>query len=63
MHLHIRPLFSFLPHVGGGGRIAELRLCAGCPSGTAQEHPAGDAVVQKQWAGRCVATGRGIARW
>lgn len=53
----------FAPRVEGGERTAELRLCAGYPSGTAQARPAGDAGVRKQWAGRCVATGRGIARW
>lgn len=59
----MRALFSSVPHVEDGGRIAELHLCAGSPSGMAQEHPAGDAAVQKQWAGRCVATGMGTARW
>lgn len=63
MHQHMRSWFSSVPRVEGGGRSAELPLCAGYPSGTAQEHPGGDAVVQKQWEGRCVATGMGIARW
>lgn len=38
---------SDVPRVVGGVRIAELRLCAGYPSGMAQEHPEDDEVVQK----------------
>jgi len=54
---------SCVPRVAGGGRSAEIHLCAGCPSGTAPERPGGDAAGLKQWAGRCVATGMGRARW
>lgn len=62
-HLHRGSSFSPLPREEGGGRIAELLLCGGCPSWTAQEPPGGDAAVQRRWAGRCVATGRGTAEW
>lgn len=37
-----------VPHVVGGERTAELRPCAGYPSGMAQVHPGGDVMVQKQ---------------
>ena len=40
-------VFSIVPHVVGGGRIAELLLCDECPSGTVQERPAGDVTVQR----------------
>lgn len=63
MHLHTWSLFRSVPHVAGGGRIAELRFCAGYQSGMAQGHPGGGAAVQRQWAGRCVATGMGTAMW
>ena len=62
-HLHRRSSFTPLPREEGGGRIAELLLCGGYPSWTAQEPPGGDAAVQRRWAGRCAATGTGIAEW
>jgi len=44
MHSQIISSLIAVPRAAGGGKIAQLRLCAGYPSGKAREHPEGDAV-------------------
>lgn len=55
--------FSPVPRVEGAGRTAELYLEAEFPSERAPVRPAGGTDVQKQWAGRCAATGTGRVGW